>query len=70
MPDVELDSLRGVRIFGREVRKNPNPPFGYGPGSDGEKRGALIISTTRARQFCTRCNLKKSCSAMLINELQ
>ena len=38
-------------------------------GSDGEKRGAL--STTRARQFCTRCNLERSCLAMLfISELQ
>ena len=38
-------------------------------GSDGEKRGAL--STTRARQFCTRCNLETSCLAMLFSsELQ
>ena len=38
-------------------------------GSDGEKRGAL--STTRARQFCTRCGLERSCLAMLLNsELQ
>ena len=38
-------------------------------GSDGEKRGAL--STTRARQFCTRCSLERSCLAMLFNsELQ
>ena len=37
-------------------------------GSDGEKRGAL--STTRARQFCTGCNLERSCLAMLfIGEL-
>ena len=38
-------------------------------GSDGEKRGAL--STTRARQFCTRRTLERSCLAMLfISELQ
>ena len=38
-------------------------------GSDGEKRGAL--STTLARQFCTRCNLERSCLAILfISELQ
>ena len=34
-------------------------------GSDGEKRGDL--STTRARQFCTRCSLETSCLAMLFN---
>ena len=40
----------------------------FSRGSDGEKRGAL--STTRARQFCTRCNLEGSCLAMLfISEL-
>ena len=42
---------------------------GFSRGSDGEKRGAL--STTRARQFCTRCNLERSCLAMLFfSELQ
>ena len=38
-------------------------------GSDGEKRGAL--STTLARQFCTRYSLERSCLAMLLfSELQ
>ena len=37
MPDMELESLRGVRIFGRGVREkgtNPRTPPGYGPAID------------------------------------
>ena len=41
--------------FDSVINWKPVKLFEY-RGSDGEKRGAL--STKRARQFCTRCNLE------------
>ena len=47
MTDMELESLRGVRIFGRGVREKggsdepPNPP-GYGPGPYNNKLSSNI----------------------------